>query len=425
MGCGRTAVRCVIGTLLFLVACDPGEIVLHAPERPSVTPALSILTSMDTAYASVAESLGWTAGIPGAAVTVHLMTDPYDADYWSEATTDSAGVATIPDLISGLYEVAVSRPLTAAEAERAGAVRIVAGGRSLNGPGPRVEEVTVVPNRRNSLIFSEFGLAWPLPWDIPTEVAAGAKYIELYNNSDTTVYLDGKYWGLGWNVVRDYPSRPCALTEPIRNDPDGIWTQVVFRFPGAGTDHPLPPGGTALVARAAIDHRVFDPRLPDLSAADFEWGGGGAADNPAAPNLEEIGLRAMFIFEPEPFDSPEFLSEPTDLRVLPRFVDPTNGSVWVRIPRALVLDAWSAPEDWTTHSYVASPPCPEHLNRAFERLPGPADALSTFYEGVAPQRRVVTVLPVGRKVLQDTDTSMEDFVKAPRSPGWIPDSLGH
>jgi hypothetical protein len=45
------------------------------------------------------------------------------------------------------------------------------------------------------------------------------------------------------------------------------------------------------------------------------------------------------------------------------------------------------------------------------------------YNRISVQRRVLYVLPDGRKVLQDTDTSMEDFMKAVRSPGWIPDSL--
>ena len=33
---------------------------------------------------------------------------------------------------------------------------------------------------------------------------------------------------------------------------------------------------------------------------------------------------------------------------------------------------------------------------------------------------VLFVRPDGRKVLEDTETSMADFVKAPRTPGWIP-----
>jgi hypothetical protein len=98
--------------------------------------------------------------------------------------------------------------------------------------------------------------------------------------------------------------------------------------------------------------------------------------------------------------------------------------VYLRIPRALIIDASSAIEDFAAESYEPSPSCLEDLNRVFERLPGPAYEYFTDYpEGLSVQRRVVMTLPDGRKVLQDTDTSMEDFVKSAWTPGWIPDSL--
>jgi hypothetical protein len=163
----------------------------------------------------------------------------------------------------------------------------------------------------------------------------------------------------------------------------------------------------------------------DLSAADFEWGGSTTADNPDVPNLEEIGLRLTPRHYPSESEMPQFLADPVNLETLPRYSDPGSGWVWVRIPREQVLDAWVNPTDWTTHSYEPVPACLWDLHRNFERLAGPAAAHYDFANGLSVQRRVLMVLPNGRKVLQDTDTSMEDFVKAPRSPGWIPDSLGH
>jgi hypothetical protein len=350
------------------------------------------------------------------------MEEPYDESYWRVATADSMGVAAFADLLYGLYEVEVTRLLTASEMVQAdSALRLLAGGRRLWLPTPDAQDVTMAPDHRGSLVFSEISLAWPLPWEIPTTVAAKVKYFEVYNNSDTTIYLDGKYWGVGWDKVADYGAAwPCAQTEVVRNDPEGIWVQHVFRFPGRGTDYPLAPGNTALIAKAAIDHREVDPRLFDLRHADFEWGG----PNPDVPNLEDIGLTPLWWFYPQPFNMPQFLSEPVDLATLPRYVDPHSGYAFVRIPGRLVLDAWSNPYDWTTQTLeVDSPACLENLHRSFERLPGPAAALTDFDERLSRQRRVLTVLPDGRKVLQDTETSMADFVKAVRTPGWLPDSL--
>ena len=352
---------------------------------------------------------------------VHLMTEPYDSAYWQEMTADSAGLATFSALLAGLYEVAVVRRLTAAETAQGGGVRVLGGGRRLWLPVRDVQDVTMAPDHRGSLVFGE--LSMDTHPAINYLAAGDAKYFEVYNNSDTTIYLDGKYWGIGWEFVRDYSGQPCAQTEPLRTDPGGIWTTFLLRFPGRGSDHPLAPGGTALVARAAIDHRAVDPRLLDLSGAAFEWGGEATPDNPDVPNLEQIGPSVMSPFHPYQTDMPLFLSEGVPLAGLPRYIHPLFGQVYVRIPAALVLDATSFPEDWTTDAYTPQPACLEDLHRSFERLPGPAGAYGDFERGVSFQRRVLLVGPDGRQILQDTDTSMEDFVKAPRSPGWIPDSL--
>ncbi len=406
--------------LFFVVSCDPGDVVLVSPEKSGAdAPVLSVRAVVDTPYAATAESLGWTAGVPGAQVRVHRREAPYNESYWTTAVADSTGVAAFFDLLAGLYEVEVSRTLNAAEtAQVQGAVQVLAGGRRVYLPAPDVREVTMAPDGRGALVFGEFSLALPMPWDIPTEGSFDARYFEVHNNTDTTIYLDGKYWGVGWNTIFDQSWGPCAETEVVRNDPEGIWTRIVFRFPGMGNDYPLDPGRTALVAKAAIDHREVHPDLNDLRHADFEVGGSFSADNPEVPNLEGIGLEVAYAFVPIT-GLPSFLSESVDLGTLPRYVDPLRGDTWVRIPRGLVLDVWVGMMDWTTYSYQAVPPCLEATHRYFERLPGPADYLSDFYEALSFQRRVLTVLPDGRTVLQDTNTSMADFVKAVRTPGWI------
>jgi hypothetical protein len=417
--------RCLTLFLLLLpAACDPGEVVLLAPDKsPSDAPALTVHAVIDTPYTDVAAALGWTAGVPQAQVRVHLMKEPYDSSYWHEAVGDSTGVATFTDLLAGLYEVEIVRQLTTAETASGGGVRVVAGGRRLAIPLSQTADVTVAPDGRGALVFEEVMLLAPAYY-------GDARYFEIYNNTDTTIYLDGKLLGVAWDFISDFPYWPCAQTEPVRNDPLGIWTTRVMRFPGQGREYPLEAGQLALVARTAIDHRLGYPELYDLTEADFEMGGvslggGSSADNPDVPNLEDIGLVPM---AEHPINSdPVYLAEPQDLGSLPRYVDPHSGRVYVRIPAAAVLDA-TRPGilDFTKHgTYEAAPACREDMNKAFERLPGPADDYVTDWPNrVSYQRRVLYVLPDGRKVLQDTDTSMEDFVKAVWSPGWIPEWLG-
>ena len=265
--------------LLLLAACDPGDVVLVSPEKSGAEgPSLSVRAVVDTPYVPLAESLMWTTGVPGATVRVHKMVEPYDESYWVTAVADSTGVAAFFDLLAGLYEVEVSRTLDSTEIERVGGgVHVLAGGRRLYLPAEDVQEVTMAPDGRGALVFGEFALAFP------GYIVTGmdAKYFELHNNADTTIYLDGKYWGVGWWYMRDFPNwGTCAEREVVRNDPEGIWTRVVFQFPGMGNDYPLDPGRTALIASVAIDHREVHPDLIDLSHADFEWRGGGAWTTP-------------------------------------------------------------------------------------------------------------------------------------------------
>jgi hypothetical protein len=125
-------IRCLtLFLLLLLGACDPGDVVLLAPDKsPSDAPALTLHAVIDTPYMDVAEGLGWTAGVPQAQVRVHLMKEPYNETYWSVATADSAGIAKFADLLGGLYEVQVTRQLTTGEiAQGDTAPHVLAGGR--------------------------------------------------------------------------------------------------------------------------------------------------------------------------------------------------------------------------------------------------------------------------------------------------------
>ncbi len=401
--------------LMVVSACDPGDVVLLAPESNSGVPALTVHAVVDTPYAALATALGWTSGVPGARVRVHLMTEPYDSSYWHVAIADGRGVALFPGLLAGLYEVEATYHLAPAEVAETHTSVVAGGGRRY---APGAFDIAVVPDRRGSLVFSEFALAVPTLLSETGGISySDAMYFEIYNNSDTTIYLDGKYWGMGFQLVRDQPYWPCAQTVQVRNDPGGIWAERIFRFPGTGTDHPLDPGHAALIAKVAIDHRPVNPGFDDLRQANFEWGG--IADNPDVPNLQDIGLRPMVPNWPAVADMPEFLSEPVDLATLPRYTDPYSGHTWVRIPAGAILDTWAGVGDQSvyTSTYAA---CLEVTNRAFDQLPGPAARFRDFYTGVSAQRRVFLLLPDGRKVLQDTNLSMFDFVAAPRTPGWIP-----
>ena len=432
-GFGRTGIRPTLGrspavkfrssvvrfllnaSLLFTAACDYGDVALIPPEEGAGAPSLTVHAAIAQEDHELADALGWQGGIPDADVALHRLEDPYHPEFWISSTTDSMGNAVFYDLLPGRYEVLVARQLIR-DGVTTTEVNAFGGGDIVTLAGQRIQ-VAVGSDRSGALVFSEIAPAEPLPWDFGTY--PDAKYVELYNNGDTTVYLDGLIWGMGWHLLRDYPAWPCSQTAEIRVDPLGIWAAYMLKFPGTGTEHAVAPGETVLIARTAIDHSEVNQQLIDLSGADFEIGVGWAsADNPDVPNMVDIGLRPFVVNWPIG-DEPQFIATPTDPSALDRYTDPYTGQVWIRIPGENIIDATTGVIDYTKSGYVASPRCGQALHPAFERLPGPANSHEDFYAGLSAQRLVLRI-DDGRVILRDTNTSMADFKKTERTPGWIP-----
>jgi len=104
------------------------------------------------------------------------------------------------------------------------------------------------------------------------------QFIELYNSSEDTVYLDGM-------VV-------CRMGTFLEN------VTYIFQFPGEpliGREYPVPPDAFVVLAKDAMDHTNI-PNLPlpesvDLSHADWEFRNSvdyGDFDNPDVPNIDNI-----------------------------------------------------------------------------------------------------------------------------------------
>ena len=161
-------------------------------------------------------------------------------------------------------------------------------------------------------------------------------YIEIFNNSDEVVYIDGKYLGLAESVS------PAAY--PANENPDSIYMRQICQFPGTGADYPVQPGGSIVVAaRSARDHRESALNTVDLSHADFEvkvMEGSGNPDVPMLPiisnstkiqtlNLLSGGPNAVVLFETDE----DVLSWP---EVYQR--GKTSGELFRRIHKSVVID---------------------------------------------------------------------------------------
>lgn len=104
-------------------------------------------------------------------------------------------------------------------------------------------------------------------------------FYEIYNNSDEVQYLDGVILGI---VDEGMPVNTYEPTNSIWVDANGQlldrypMTNYTMYFPGNGTQHPLEPGKSVVVAAYPIDHSSRklededEPSPVNLSGADWE-----------------------------------------------------------------------------------------------------------------------------------------------------------
>lgn len=400
---------------LAFVACAGSSEVLTPPSPPTTGFTFTFLA--DTADAGTAAALGWEGGLPGLAVTL----TPADSSRPPRSfTTDGAGQVTIPDLVAGDYVVEASRWLTAPERTALPSdddtdgftvhVSIHAGSAG------DAATIPVRASRRHSLLISEWAYA-PL-WTPLTGTYEFGGYIELYNNADSTLYLDGMLLGEAWTQGVSFSETTCADVASVTSDSQGLWVRKLARFPGAGHDFPLSPGRTAVVATDAIDHRTLTPGGLDLSGADFEFMGPSDVDNPAVPNLIDVGLFSSFTGHGMTFDidwSVPFLALPQDISQLQRQRPPffNNGAELLLIPRATLLDMAAF---LTTYDFPV-PLC--------DHLVSPVLDAATARLIIEVNATLAEVWSVHRRradpssVLQDTGKSDADFEIGRRTPGTL------
>jgi hypothetical protein len=404
--------------LLLCGTCNYGEVVVVQPAATGRGP-LTLSIQPDPEDTAVARELGWSTGIPGAEVTV----SPGNADTATgppvaTLLTDSAGRVSVPDLPDGHYLVEVRRVLTSAEAGRLAANEDVVGFMAREIVVRGSATVAVPASRRHSLVISEW--AFQPAFVVGVGWYSFGGFLELANNSDTTVYLDGLVIGEGFfGVAIDAHPGTCANYEPQANDPDGVWTRYLDSLPGTGHTYPLAPGATAVIATDAIDHSGVVPGGLDLSHADFEFAGTADVDNPGVPNTVSIGLadyvhgHGLYLNDID--GEVVFIALPVDVAALPQ----TSNHIVARVPRARILDVISLLETFQS-SY---PFCPQLVHHNFDRYRARLMVDEPWNQSPglhSVQRKAAYTRADGRKILQHTRTTNADFFWGLRTPGQLP-----
>ena len=378
--------------------------------------------SIDSSDAAIAR----TAGVGISGITVRLQRSG-SVESSRIAETDAQGTVQFDGLLEGLYSASAERPLTTSELARLNAedrgASVFAGGAQavVSPPASRTVDVALVGARRGSLVISELfnyvGLSPTYPH---------GNYLEVYNNADTTAYLDGIAL---FNTSTFYHTTwwaDCPVYAAIRTDPQRLWANWMLIFPGSGRDHPIRPGEAKVIAMDAINHRAASGMegMQDLSLADFEEiGTDSDTDNPYAANMLrgfKAGPGALGRGSTFPGDVSYGLARPSAVRQLTtttiRRVK-QNGGVDIQtmefagVPAAAVLDVFSvfeapAQQALLRMAHFEMVVCDPWLSPEFERR---VAELYDYFVPRAMRRRSLGRTAAGAEILQRTQTSARDL----------------
>ena len=245
------------------------------------------------------------------------------------------------------------------------------------------------------------------------------QFYEIYNNSENLIYLDGICFA---NL------EPTTATEILPTWPDGtedyVYADRIWKFPGNGTDYPLQPGESVVLAQCARNHMEHNANTKvDLSIAEFEFYTGSTS----YPDMEAINMEHVYydgqagtdglmqymvsvfggayaIFKVPEGENWDPINDP---KWSVRQLGSDNSQLYAKIPIEYV---WDAVELGDNESMVKA-----------KRIPGLLDAgmswVGNIYCGLSVARHIakdangnLKKMENGSYIYQDTNNSTNDFV---------------
>lgn len=361
---------------------------------------------------TVAVTVQYPDGYDGTASDIEVKATSSPAGTTVSGKTNADGVAQF-SLTSGIYSFTVSH-----ETEE-----FFFNGLLENTTIAEDKSLTITLHasvRSGGLVFKEIYYSGSrIPGSSSSSSYFHDSFTEIYNNSDEVIYLDNIGFGALDPAASNSPS-PWVDENGNLQDPLPLYG-FSFYFKGSGTDHPLEPRTSIVIAMDGIDHKDDPAGNPDspvnLGNADWELyvghiNNGRDADAPGVPNMEVLhttatGLvdalysvfgSAMVIFKfPEGVDPAAYATDQANLSTKP---GTTSSVQYLRIPKGYVIDIVE---------------CVNHDGRHNKRVPADLDAGLTFieagtYSGKSVRRKVQQIIG-GKVIYKDTNNSTEDFLK--------------
>ena len=350
-----------------------------------------------------------TADMSGLTVTIQ------SSEEVMTGITDAAGQVVFNDLAPGVYDISTSvhvnselyKKFTGKDVDprdeyvMTGSLnqQALATNTSLQLPMMMSRKVSLLISKIYSSTSKIDGGSYRIGW-----------YIELYNNSEEAVDAAGLYIGLleseSTIAYQQYPEDKAVT-------PDSIYLKQLFRIPA---DKPVmvAPGSSLLLVNSATDHSNQNDFERDLRGADFEAKdeNGKVPNNPNIPALELVyttykSISNMNLAAGGPCSIVNFRTG-EDVSTWPTVYayGKAKGNMFLRMHIKHVLDG----VDFIKYKAQTGP----DINT--KRLPTSIDAsytnVSTASGNIGERlvRKTLSVTPEGRKILQDTNNSLNDFI---------------
>jgi len=317
----------------------------------------------------------------------------YDEKLDISAKTDATGKVSVPNLIPGRYNVTVS-----AEVAQGGFTyyysgtltnKVITSDTSLS--------IDAAASKAGALVFKE------IYYNGASGYYFKDQFYEIYNNSDEVQYVDGLCIGT---------LMPATASTTIYNwivedgHPENyVYLGAVWQIPGSGSDYPVKPGESIIIAQGAQNHKLIKDTSPvDLSKAEFETFIVNQTVNPDNPESVNMTLKIDFnVF------GTQWLSSVFGCAYVIFFPD-----------REFDNSTWVQPDGYTTKAKEFPIDCiidgVELVNNATKinqkRMPTTIDAGATFtggtYTGKSVSRKIRSTKD-GRNLYMDTNNSSDDF----------------
>ena len=232
------------------------------------------------------------------------------------------------------------------------------------------------------------------------------QFLELYNNTDQVYYLDSLCIGALAPANSTVSNNPWAGRDTV-----GLF-QMTWMIPGYGTDYPLGPGESVVLAFNAVDHSARCTSGLDLSKAHFGFYDEALPNHekhPDVPALKRIfagqgTAYTMSVHSPAPVIFRPVMGVARWLEDVKTWQNyqpgSTSGMKYMHIHRSWILDGVE---------------CVQNPANALKRQPTSVDAGFIWLQqgpnkGTAVIRKIKETLDDGRIIYNDTNNSADDFI---------------